>query len=75
MCLHVGIESTPSKFADGSKLCGSLDLPGGRKALQRELARLHRWAEVACMRFNTDKCWVLHLSHSNYMQCSRLKAE
>jgi len=27
------------------------------------------------MRFNTAKCWVLHLSHSNHMQCCRLGEE
>ncbi|KAJ7400601.1 hypothetical protein BTVI_103976 [Pitangus sulphuratus] len=60
-----GVKGTISKFADGTELCGAVNMLEGRDGIQRDLDRLQNWACVNLMKSNKAKCKVLHTGWNN----------
>jgi len=70
-----GIKCILSKFADNTKLCGTVNLLEGQDAIQRDLDMLETWTCVNLMQFNKDKCKVLHMGLGNLKPKCRLSGE
>uniref|UniRef100_A0A803SSX5 Reverse transcriptase domain-containing protein n=1 Tax=Anolis carolinensis TaxID=28377 RepID=A0A803SSX5_ANOCA len=66
--LDEGLEGMIIKFPDDTKLGGIANTPEDRSRIQNELNKLERWGESNKMKFNRDKCKILHLGRKNEMQ-------
>ena len=63
--IDVGLVSKLSKFADDCKLCKNVNNNRDALLLQDDLNKIHEWSETWQMKFNLDKCKVLHLGYNN----------
>lgn len=62
--LYSRTECTFSKLIDDTKLWEATDTPDGCVATLRDLNRLENQAKKDLMKFNKEKCEVLHLRMS-----------
>ena len=66
-----GLTCKISKFADDTKIASKVNTALDRETLQSDLDRLAAWANEWQMKFNVDKCKVLHIgSHNDHVQYS-----
>ena len=59
------ITSTVYMFADDTKLYRNIKTHIDREVLQSDLSRLEDWSRKWQLRFNADKCKVLHIGRDN----------
>lgn len=59
------VTSTMKLFADDTKLYRMIQDPGDSQAIQEDLKLLSDWSDKWLLRFNLEKCTVMHCGHSN----------
>ena len=63
--LDDNIVSALSKFADDAKMLNNVNSDEDIGKMQDDLNKLAQWSKDWQMRFNTDKCKVIHAGHCN----------
>ena len=59
------ILSKLSIFADDTKIMHIVDTEEEIKELEEDLRKLQKWSEMNDMKFNTDKCSIIHCGNNN----------
>ena len=62
------VSSNVILFADDTKLYSRVERQEDCHTLQEDINKLVNWSEKWLMRFNTEKCKVLHFGHNNTQQ-------
>uniref|UniRef100_A0A8C5MK06 Reverse transcriptase domain-containing protein n=1 Tax=Leptobrachium leishanense TaxID=445787 RepID=A0A8C5MK06_9ANUR len=60
-----GINVKVCLFADDTKICNRVDVPGGISQMTNDLGKLKKWWELWQLSFNVDKCKIMHLGRKN----------
>ena len=58
-------QSIAQMFADDTKVFRSMVTDDDRELLQEDIDQLAKWANIWQLRFNADKCKVLHIGRNN----------
>lgn len=59
------IKSKLSIFADDTKMMSEVGSHSGVKIIKKDLKQLEAWANTNGMKFNPDKCSVMHCGNNN----------
>uniref|UniRef100_A0A8C5R0U2 Reverse transcriptase domain-containing protein n=1 Tax=Leptobrachium leishanense TaxID=445787 RepID=A0A8C5R0U2_9ANUR len=60
-----GINGKVCLFAEDTKICNRVDVPGGISQMTNDLGKLKKWSELWQLSFNVDKCKIMHLGRKN----------
>ena len=60
-----GLKCKISKFVDDRKIANKVDSENERQLLQSDLCTLIEWSNKWQMKYNIDKCHVLHIGNQN----------
>ena len=63
--LDTEIEGSIAKFADDTKIGGTISCNEEIRTLQIDIDKLEEWAKMGQMEFNVDKCEVMHFGRQN----------
>ena len=63
--LDTDIVAKLNKFADDTKVAGVVNNQDNANEMKSQLSILERWSDKWLMKFNEDKCHVLHLGNKN----------
>ena len=61
----MNIKSTIKLFADDAKICRPIRDASDQQALQDDLRSLENWSRKWLLKFNENKCKVIHFGHNN----------
>ena len=59
--MHAGLKVVLSKYADDIELGGAIASTEGGEALHSAVDKTENWASTNHMRYNKNKCLILHL--------------
>ena len=65
------VSSDVIPFADDTTLYSRVESQADCHTLQEDLNKLANWSEKWLIRFNTEKCIVLHFGHNNNYQLQK----
>ena len=63
--LEAGIKSRILKFADDAKLIGKVASVEDLQTIKKDLENLWKWSEDWQMKFNVEKCKIMHIGYKN----------